>query len=57
MAKTVAHVDLTDHVVNIVFTLFDENGKCNSFNNVLPRQSPLSFGLYMSAFLKKRLIF
>lgn len=27
VAKTVAHVDLTDHVVNIVFTLFDENGK------------------------------
>lgn len=25
VAKTVAHVDLTDHVVNIVFTLFDEN--------------------------------
>ncbi|XP_033740725.1 calcium uptake protein 1, mitochondrial-like isoform X3 [Pecten maximus] len=25
VAKTVAHVHLTDHVVNVVFTLFDEN--------------------------------
>lgn len=27
MAKTVAHVDLSDHVVGVVFTLFDENSK------------------------------
>ncbi|KAJ8920697.1 hypothetical protein NQ315_004836 [Exocentrus adspersus] len=25
VAKTVAHVDLTDHVINVVFTIFDEN--------------------------------
>ncbi|XP_065164581.1 calcium uptake protein 1 homolog, mitochondrial isoform X2 [Atheta coriaria] len=25
VAKTVAHVDLSDHVVNVVFTIFDEN--------------------------------
>lgn len=25
VAKTVAHVDLSDHVVNVVFTLFDDN--------------------------------
>ena len=27
VAKTVAHVHLSDHVVNVVFTLFDENSK------------------------------
>lgn len=27
VAKTVAHVELTDHVVNVVFTLFDDNSK------------------------------
>ncbi|XP_066991241.2 calcium uptake protein 1 homolog, mitochondrial isoform X2 [Anabrus simplex] len=25
VAKTVAHVDLTDHVIDVVFTIFDEN--------------------------------
>lgn len=25
VAKTVAHVDLSDHVINVIFTLFDEN--------------------------------
>lgn len=25
VAKTVAHVDLSDHVINVVFTIFDEN--------------------------------
>lgn len=28
VARTVAHVDLADHVIQVVFTLFDENRKC-----------------------------
>ena len=28
VARTVAHVELSDHVVDIVFTLFDDNSKC-----------------------------
>lgn len=27
VAKTVAKVDLSDHVINVVFTIFDENSK------------------------------
>lgn len=27
VAKTVAHIDLSDHVINVVFTIFDENRK------------------------------
>lgn len=27
MARTVAHVELNDHLVNVVFVLFDENGE------------------------------
>jgi hypothetical protein len=27
VAKTVAHVELSDHVINVVFTIFDENRK------------------------------
>jgi hypothetical protein len=27
VAKTVANVDLSDHVINVVFTIFDENSK------------------------------
>lgn len=27
VAKTVAHVDLSDHVIDVVFTIFDENRK------------------------------
>jgi hypothetical protein len=27
VAKTVAHVDLSAHVINVVFTIFDENRK------------------------------
>ena len=27
VARTVAHVDLSDHVVSVVFTLFDDNSK------------------------------
>lgn len=27
VAKTVAHVDLSDHVIDVVFTIFDENSK------------------------------
>ncbi len=27
VAKTVAHVSLSDHVVDVVFVLFDEDGK------------------------------
>lgn len=29
VAKTVAHVELSDHVVDVVFTIFDENSKYN----------------------------
>lgn len=25
VAKTVAHVDLSDHIISVVFTIFDEN--------------------------------
>lgn len=25
VAKTVAHVDLNDHLINVIFTIFDEN--------------------------------
>ena len=31
VAKTVSQVDLRDHVIDVVFTLFDENRKCFSF--------------------------
>lgn len=27
VARTVAHVELSDHVINVVFTIFDENRK------------------------------
>jgi len=27
VAQTVAHVELSDHIVEVVFTLFDDNGK------------------------------
>ena len=27
VAKTVAHVDLDDHVIQVVYTIFDENSK------------------------------
>ena len=27
VAKMVAHVNLTDHVIDVVFAMFDENGK------------------------------
>ena len=27
VAKTVAHVNLSDHLVDVVFVIFDENGK------------------------------
>jgi hypothetical protein len=48
VARTVAHVELSDHVVNIVFTLFDENGlyllllQCSLTLHVL---KPVSFSL------------
>lgn len=29
VAKTVAMVDLSDHVIDVVFTIFDENSKFN----------------------------
>lgn len=29
VARTVAHVELSDHVVDVVFTIFDENSKIN----------------------------
>lgn len=29
VAKTVAHVDLSDHIIHVVFTIFDENRKCH----------------------------
>lgn len=41
VAKTVAHVELSDHVVDVVFTIFDENCKfkkllkyLNLFNSI-----------------------
>jgi len=27
VARTVAHVELSDHLVDVVFVLFDENGQ------------------------------
>lgn len=33
VAKTVAHVELSDHVVEVVFTIFDENSK-SIFNSI-----------------------
>lgn len=33
VAKTVAHVELSDHVVDVVFTIFDENSKVFFFSN------------------------
>lgn len=30
VAKTVAHLDLSDHVIDVVFTLFDENCEYDS---------------------------
>lgn len=35
MAKTVAHVDLSDHVINVVFTIFDENRKLVRYKHLL----------------------
>lgn len=34
VAKTVALVNLTDHVVDVVFTIFDENSKSYNFNQL-----------------------
>lgn len=31
VARTVAMVELTDHVIDVVFTIFDENSKCAGF--------------------------
>lgn len=28
VAKTVAHIELDPHVINVVFTIFDENSEC-----------------------------
>lgn len=41
VAKTVAHVDLSDHVINVVFTIFDENRK--SVNAVVLPPSTVFF--------------
>ena len=35
VSNTVAGVDLSDHVVQVVFTLFDENSKCTENVTVL----------------------
>lgn len=46
VAKTVAHVELTDHVVDVVFTIFDENS--NNINIFLSHkvQSIKQFSFY-----------
>ena len=35
VSNTVAGVDLSDHVVQVVFTLFDENSRCTENVTVL----------------------
>ena len=32
VAQTVAHVELSDHVLDVVFVLFDENGQYQHFS-------------------------
>jgi hypothetical protein len=43
VAKTVAHVDLSDHVINVVFTIFDENRKLNLVSVFEPFVERLKF--------------
>lgn len=33
VAKTVAHVDLSDHIIQVVYTIFDENSELIFINN------------------------
>lgn len=35
VAKTVAHVDLSDHIIQVVYTIFDENSKLTVTDRVL----------------------
>lgn len=44
VAKTVAHVELTDHVIDVVFTIFDENSKC--LGNFPAISSEFSFQIF-----------
>lgn len=46
VAKTVAHVELSDHVVDVVFTIFDENCKTHTiqlFSNLIFDSNSISF--------------
>ena len=42
VARTVVQVDLSDHVVEVVFTLFDENGELN-------KKSPKTKTFYLTS--------
>lgn len=33
VAKTVAHVDLSDHIIQVVYTIFDENSELIFYYN------------------------
>lgn len=44
VAKTVAHVDLDDHMINVIFTIFDENRKLIFFTpNVAQKSVIINF--------------
>lgn len=42
VAKTVAHVDLSEHLVDLVFTLFDENSKYLDFYRIGEKSTSIS---------------
>lgn len=35
VAKTVAHVDLSDHIIQVVYTIFDENSELIFVNDTI----------------------
>lgn len=37
VAKTVAHVDLSDHIIQVVYTIFDENSEFLSMIHFINR--------------------
>lgn len=41
VAKTVAHVDLSDHIIQVVYTIFDENSELSSLIRTLPNAARL----------------
>lgn len=45
VAKTVAHVELSDHVIDVVFTIFDENSK---FDGASINSTQISFTFFCS---------